>query len=175
MNVPWKLSNLSRRAGSSFSPEGREGLRTAARKHPTLSVIFGLTICLLEAQTATLPGPPREAICAGHRMGATHRRGLSQSQKDSLTKVGAHSGLAVRLGGQREARLVFSGKKLHGENIVSNISSKNAVSGLITKVRFSQAGSFGMHVCGPRLPVTVLPFSMRGVYLNSHCLYGPWK
>lgn len=100
---------------------------------------------------------------------------LSQSQKDSLTKVGAHSGLAVRLGGQREVRLVFSGKKFRREDIVSDISSKNAVSGLMTMGLFLRAGSFGMHACGPRLPVTVLRFSMRGVYLNSHCVYGPWK
>lgn len=101
--VPWTVFQprpSSPRPSASWA--GR--LRTAedgGRQRPALPLsAFGLTICHLEAQPATLPGLPREPICAGHCVGDVTPRRPSPSESEGRPDQSRRSpGQAARLGG----------------------------------------------------------------------------
>lgn len=129
---------------------GWEGLRNSyrclsSRVRPTPSPSpFDWTICLLEAQPAKLPSLPKQAICAGHGWGEDTPKSQASPQECRLQKDTAQSqhvgGWLSTSEGTKEG-FWFSGEKNSTEGkigtyVVDNISSKNAISGLITKTLF---------------------------------------
>lgn len=79
-----------------------------------------------------LPGLPRAAICAGHRVGGRHTTEPSPSESEGRPDHSRRSpGRAAQLGGDKGSACG-----------IGSISSKNASSGLIARTLFWPAGSF---------------------------------
>lgn len=118
--APWRRASLILLVTVSFSLAGRTDER-GRRQRPTRPLpAFGLTICHLEAQPATLPGLPREAICAGHRVGDVPPRSPSPSESGRPDLSRRSPGRSARLQGDE------------GE-CVCGVGSENAISSLITR------------------------------------------
>lgn len=106
----------------------------AVLKRPTTAPsALGLTICLLEAQLGPPPGLPGEAICVGHRVGARH----AGSRRTGRPRWEHLWGWLHTCEGTKGRWFDLQGKEFHRENrdlCSHNISSKNAISGLITRM-----------------------------------------
>lgn len=134
--APWRRASLILLVTVSFSLAGRTDERGRRQRPARPLPAFGLTICHLEAQPATLPGLPREAICAGHRVGDVPPRSPSPSESGRPDLSRRSPGRSARLQGDE------------GE-CVCGVGSENAISSLITRRAFWPAGSF--RTCAPTL------------------------
>lgn len=143
----------------SASGQGRAWLqlpcRSRVREHPACSGSpFGLTVCLLGRPS--VPAVDRGRRTAGSCL-------PEPGQMDAWAAASPLWG-----GGRGGAVFDFQGKKFHrGRSralVVDNISSKNAISGLITKTLLTFPGSWRTHsdhgaYCAPRRRAITTPQS----------------